>query len=858
MNLHDLIRLGTSYKREQLNALTFPIGGIGTGSISLNGYGELVEWQIFNNVDSRAYVPYAFFAIWIKGNKGVTVKVLQRSRPILKKDIWWMTNTTFMLPRVDDIEFIGMYPIGLMKYKDRDLPVDVVLEVFSPFIPPDAKNSAIPVAIFIFHIWNKTGDTIRISLMASLQNAIGYDGHSTISGNRFQGFGGNVNKLITTEHYKAVFMYSEGIKEDDPKFGTICLATMNTEATCLIGWNDIVELWNDFSSDGTFEDRGEETTPSSKGTTWNTALSVGPIDIEPGGYKEVVFLIAWHFPNRVIDWDPKRAGIRVGNMYNNWFKNALEVVDYVVSKFDYLREKTELFAYTLYDSTLPREIVDSVSTQLSTMRTPTLMWLEDGTIACFEGCSISSGCCPMNCTHVYNYEQSIAFTFPSIERRMRELDLGIQMENNGMIHHRTVIPLDHPRESGPAIDGQLGTILKTYREFLFTGDIEFLRKYWPRLILAMDYVLREYDRDGDGVIEWAQPNTYDCIVYGPNTFIGTLYLAALKAMMKMAEIVGDREAKAKYEELFKRGMRKLDKLTWNGEYYVQRLDVGSIEEARKWVKKDKWLRGWAECSIGSGCLSDQLLGQWWAHILDLGYLLPQEHIIKALKSIYKYNWRRELRRHVHSQRVYAFPNEGGLINCTWPKGDRPSDAIWYCDEVWTGVEYEVATLMIYESMIREALEILKAIRERYDGRTGSPWDEVECGEHYARPMSSWSLLLAAMGYKFDAYHSVIKFSPRINEENFKALFTTATGWGSYRRIVHNDVQREMIYTLSGEITVKTILLKRSIKTIKEITMNLNGKEIEFEYEILSDKIKIETKDSRLKLKEGDLLEIIIR
>jgi len=232
--------------------------------------------------------------------------------------------------------------------------------------------------------------------------------------------------------------------------------------------------------------------------------------------------------------------------------------------------------------------------------------------------------------------------------------------------------------------------------------------------------------------------------------------------------------------------------------------------------------------------------------------------VKALKSIYKYNWRKSLRGHVHSQRVYAFPNEGGLINCTWPKSDRPNDAIWYCDEVWTGVEYEVVALMIYEGMIKEALEILNAVRERYNGRTGNPWNEVECGEHYARPMSSWSLLLATTGYKFDAYRLIMEFNPRINEENFRALFTTATGWGSYRRIVHNNVQREMIYTLSGEIIVKTILLKRSIKTIKEIIMNLNGKEIEFEYEILSDKIKVKTKDSKLKLKEGDLLEIIIR
>ena len=823
--LERLLKVGFEYFGDKLNAVAFPIGGIGTGTLSISGYGELVEWQIFNNVDSGAKIPHSFFAIRVEIGGEIFTKLLQKRRLTFKKDIWWKRNTILTLSCISEIEFYNLYPIAILKFIDPQLPIDLYLECFNPMIPLDTENSSIPAAVFLFIIKNTSNRKIKVSLLATLQNAIGYDGHSEVEGVRFKDYGENVNEIIKGQDFVAVFMYSKGLDTKDSRYGTMCFACLSPEVTYNTSWTNVVELWRQFTNEGRLANV-EKSSPSKKGRTWNAAL-VKEIELKPNEWKEVIFVITWHFPNRIIDWDPKRAGFRIGNFYNKRFKNALEVLKYLARNFKELRELTETFTLSLYDTTLPRELIESVGSQMSTIRTPTCMWLEDGTVACFEGCGRRAGCCPMNCTHVYNYAQTMAYLYPKLERAIREVDLTIQMEDNGMIHHRTVIPLSEERSSGPATDGHLGTILKFYRELLYYGDIEFLKRHWNRLKLAMAYIFKMWDRDEDGVIEGPQPNTYDCIIHGPNTFIGSLYLASLKAMAKMANIMGDREAEKLYSSLFRSGYKKLDKLTWNGEYFIQRRSLELEAKDKDRASKDKWLSRWIWCAIDNGCLADQLLGQWWAFILNLGYVLPKEHVRRALESIFKYNFRKSLEGHIHDQRVYAFPHEGGLLNCTWPKGGRPSNPILYCDEVWTGVEYEVAALMIYEGMINEALTMLSSVRERYNGVDGNPLNEVECGEHYARPMSSWSLLLAAEGYFYNALEGVLELKPKIfsKDGSFKGFVVIGTGWGTFHETHGEDFKEYRLEVKRGYIELAELILNPPIGKIASTEVRVDGKQV---------------------------------
>jgi non-lysosomal glucosylceramidase len=236
-------------------------------------------------------------------------------------------------------------------------------------------------------------------------------------------------------------------------------------------------------------------------------------------------------------------------------------------------------------------------------------------------------------------------------------------------------------------------------------------------------------------------------------------------------------------------------LCWNGDYFQQNLPDYQQRTGE----------------YGPGCLSDQLIGQWWAHILGLGYLLPQEHIQKALRTIFDQNWLSDMSQFRHSQRQFAGGTDKGLLICTWPRGGRPANPIPYVDEVWTGVEYEVAGLMIYEGMIVEALSIAKGARDRYDGiprppMPRNPWDELECGGHYARAMSSWALLLALSGFRYDGPSRALRFQPAVTPERFQSFFTGPEAWGSLSQERAGAVQIVEIQVVEGHLPVDSLRL----------------------------------------------------
>jgi Glycosyl-hydrolase family 116, catalytic region len=166
-------------------------------------------------------------------------------------------------------------------------------------------------------------------------------------------------------------------------------------------------------------------------------------------------------------------------------------------------------------------------------------------------------------------------------------------------------------------------------------------------------------------------------------------------------------------------------------------------------------------------------------VAGLGKLLPREHVRGALGSIYRYNFRRGFERFATAQRIYALNDEAGLLLCSWPHDKRPALPFVYSDEVWTGIEYQVAAHLIYEDMVEEGLSIVEAVRARYNGARRNPWDEVECGHHYARAMSSWSLLLALSGFGYSAPAKEMRLRPRVSATDFRCLFCAGSAWGVY-------------------------------------------------------------------------------
>jgi non-lysosomal glucosylceramidase len=319
--------------------------------------------------------------------------------------------------------------------------------------------------------------------------------------------------------------------------------------------------------------------------------------------------------------------------------------------------------------------------------------------------------------------------------------------------------------------------------------------------------METWDPDHDGLFEGPQWNTYDCHLFGRNSFVSGLYLAAVRAMEEMSKIQQDGELAGQCRDTFKRGSSRLDGELWGGEYYEQVYDAAVHREMQ----------------YGSGCHSDQLLGQWWAHILDLGHILPEDHVRTALKSIHRYNLREDMEGNEQKPRVYLKEDEGGLLICTWPKGGRPDPVTLYSDEVWTGIEYAVAGLMFFEGMVPEGIEIVERARGRHDGRYRSPWNEVECGDHYVRPMSSWSMLEALAGFRYDGFRGRMRFKPFVGGADFRTFFAAGSGWGEYSQERKEGSWEYRVRLSYGDLVLRELALPHPGKA-GGVRVSIDGKE----------------------------------
>ncbi len=579
-----------------------------------------------------------------------------------------------------------------------------------------------------------------------------------------------------------------------PGFGTLALAALAQDITVLPAAGHRDEAWRTFAAEGRFTDlaRANSSPPSPQGRTLYGAVAA-TVSVPAGKSVEVPFLLAWHYPNKY-----SAAQTWMGCHYATQWPDARAVLREAVPTFAVLRRRTEGFRQTFYDSTLPYWLLDCLTANAAITRHIGVVFrIANGDVYGWEG---SNGCCQPTCTHVWGYEQSLSRLFPSLERDMRRIDFTHQQRPDGGVNNRTEVP-SPPRPTGeqPFADGHASCILKAYREALNQPDDKFLREYWPHINRAVEYLIaRDAKAAGgqpQGILQDDQWNTYDEALHGVTTFVSGYYLAALRAGEEWGRRMGDKAAAERFHGVFEKGQKKLIELCWNGEYFQQHLP--------DYLKR--------QGEVGPGCMADQLIGQWWAHQLGLGYILPQEMVVSALRAVFKYNFKSDLTGWPHAPRAFAGAKDKGLIICIWPKGGRPGHVMLYSDEVWTGIEYQVAAHLIYEGLIEEGFAVVKAARDRYDGIPRppigrNPWNELECGGHYARALSSWSLLLALSGWEYDGPRQALRVTPRHTPENFKGFFAGPEGWGSLRQSRDGQTQRNDLCVREGRLAVAEITL----------------------------------------------------
>lgn len=779
--------------------IAMPMGGIGTGCISLNGYGGLQDFSIhhapvLSSVPDRHMPQDAGYALLHLPQFHKT-RLLEGKFPPEKiynlglKSQGYVGGGFEGLPRYQNCEFSGEYPFGVVTLSDPDMPVDVTLRAYNPFIPLDDINSGIPTVILEYRLTNSAIEQVEYQFSYHLSHLAQRGAEILTRSKPLPGIG--------------VYYWNEAAPES-PAFGSAALGVLQGNPLIKArwfrgGWFDAGSvIWHEVSHANFRPNEGIE-------KSGQLARDGGSICVsgrlEPGESVTYPVVITWYFPN-VMAPDTggligQPSGLKNSSVWHPFYatkwKDAGDVLEYVRQHYEELRDKTQAFHDDLFSSTLPTVVLDAVSANLSVIKSPTVLRHENGDIWGWEGCFCDKGCCPGSCTHVWNYAQSIPHLFPSLERTLRKREYGFSMDDAGHINFRLPFPnqaVSH--DFHPAVDGQLGGILKVYREWIISGDNQWLEKLYPAVKRSMDYCISRWDPRKVGLIEEPHHVTYDIEFWGPEGLSCSFYVAALSVMAQLSERFGDNEDAGIYKDLATKGTQAMQSRLFNGEFYVQDImfdkvdDKGFVNLLAK-LENDPTeeailLRAEGpKYQIGRGCLSDGVFGAWLAELCGINSPQDTVSIKKHLQSVYRYNFRSDLSEHANTQRPgYAIGAEAGLLLCSWPTGGKPTLPFIYSDEVWTGIEYQVASHMIAHEMIEEGLSLVRAVRSRYDGHVRNPWNEYECGSYYARAMASYALLLAYSGFSYNAVTQTLTIAPKSTDPEFNCFFSTATGWGMFR------------------------------------------------------------------------------
>lgn len=473
--------------------------------------------------------------------------------------------------------------------------------------------------------------------------------------------------------------------------------------------------------------------------------------------------------------------------YAERFKNLEDLVSYWESRKAQLRHNSELFTNSFYDTTLPPEVTEAIAANLTILKSPTVLRQSDGRFWAWEGCGDKVGSCHGSCTHVWNYAQALPHLFPDLERTLRETEFKVDQNEDGHQNFRSNIPIAPPEHNfHAAADGQLGGIMKVYREWRISGDTEWMKSLFPYVKKSLDYCIRTWDPKKKGYLEEPHHNTYDIEFWGPDGMCTSFYLGALTAFVEMCKTL--KEPYKEYESLLKKGKKYMENDLFDGEYFIQKIqwegleapnpvDVQSFgggysDEALALLKKEG-----PKYQYGKGCLSDGILGMWMASVCGLPEVIDNNMVKSHLVSVHKYNLKTRLLDHYNPQRpTYACGNEGGLLLCSWPKGGALSLPFVYSNEVWTGIEYQVASHLMFKGEVEKGLEIVRRCRDRYDGSVRNPFNEYECGHWYARAMASYGLLQGLTGLFYDAVDKTLHIDSRVGD--FKCFISTQSGFGT--------------------------------------------------------------------------------
>ena len=820
------------YEKNKTKNISFPLGGIGSGCIGLAGNGELIDWEIFNRPNKNTRNGYSHFAIKATCDGKSVAKVLHGDTnenligtACASKGHYGMgygprENSLAGFPHFESVTFEGNFPIANLTFTDKDFPAAVRLCAFNPFIPHDEFNSSLPVAFFEWEIENVTDKALKIDLACTVCNPARVTRNTEFPDGRLSG----------------VILGCDGISADEVEYRDLCVLTDSDD--CVVqeywyrgAWKDGCTMyWRNFSDLERMPRRHYDAPHKN-----DCGTVVSYTELAPKAKAKLRFVIAWNVPNVHNYWRPltkdgqERPTWR--NYYATQFAGSSESAKYALDKFNELYDKTLALSNALEACTLPKSVKDAVSANLSVIKTPTALRLEDGSFWGWEGCSETVGSCEGTCQHVWNYAYAMPYLFPRLERSIRENTIKYALFEGGATSFRiTLPPVKEMFGARACVDGQMGEVIKFYREWKLSGNDKWFSDNVESIFKMLEYAWSpenpdKWDSDFDGVLEGRQHHTLDMELFGPSSWLQGFYLLALDCAAEMADYIGDNNRSKLYKKLYQNGRTWMNENLFNGKYFCQKVEltdkslVEQFDAVRSYWNEEA---GEIKYQVADGCIIDQMLADWHAALIGKNGVFDTDKKRTALKNLYKNNYKDSMRDVANMWRNFSLNDEAGTVICSYPDGVKlPAIPIPYCEETMTGFEYSLAGLMISEGFVAEGEKMVKAIRDRYDGEKRNPWNEIECGSNYARSMASYALMPIYSGFSFDMTRKHIGFAPI--GENGKYLFSVCESWGT----VEIDKKKCQLSVLGNSLTLNSIFVPNAMNITSVIA---DGKNVEFSFD----------------------------
>ncbi|GJM64345.1 GH116 family glycosyl hydrolase [Persicobacter diffluens] len=807
------------------------LGGIGTGSVELRKDGNFYNWSIFNNYPfgagpafDLAAFPHAdleeslqFFVVryQVEG-EDPQIKLLQINNSIQEGGLEGVIYYYPWMSAVQNIEYAGRFPFVNMRYTDPEMPFDIEMKAHAPFIPHNIKDSSLPIVYFDFEIHSKIKKKVEVTLVATQRNLVAYDQVDK----KF------ITKLVEDQGYVGFQQSVEGVKKDASAFGDMGLTIKGGKTSYFLGWEHRHPYYEELLISGTLRNVNDTENRNVKTPDGKT---IGRVDgrvndqrcfssvaathhIKAGGKAKAQVMMFWHFPNFYGAYkdDKKRgpnqpiigryeSGLQLtenlGHYYQNFFRSTADIIAYGHQNKGRMQQASKHFQQGMYDTDIDPQILDQVNSHLNTFITSSTL-TKSGKYTIQEGLTSSLSWGPKGTADVALYGSvMIVSLFPELQKAMMRVHRDLQQPSGEINHGIGYDPnKTHNGTWGVShrVDLVPNYIQMVLRDYLFTHDKQYLKEMWPSVVKGIDYVLETLDTSGDGMPDMhGIMCSYDNFpMHGLASYLQSQWVNTMRLATIAAQDLGEKAKAKKYKKIAHKGRQLMDSKLWNGEYYRLANDY-------------KGKKGTDE-----GCLTDQLMGQWVAHTVGLGHLFDQEKVRKALGTVMD----------------YSFMNNHFLRNCTWPEHPKlypiAESDLWVdqANTPWTGVELAFASFLIYEGMVEQGEQVIKAVDNRYR-KAGLYWDHQEFGGHYFRPMSAWAILNAYASISLQK--DVLTLGKDLPATNKKYFFTGANG-GAHLQIKPKEGLHVSCHY--GSLSLAGISLQeQELKQIHSISQN--GKEI---------------------------------